>query len=52
LKFDTGYDPSRITIPKRFKDVVTERGPLDDMFLRGVAEAYQAAIVKLVDGAD
>lgn len=52
LKFDTGYDPSRIEIPKRFKDVVTEKGPIDEAFLTGIAEAYQAAILKLVDSDD
>jgi aldehyde:ferredoxin oxidoreductase len=49
LKFDTGYDPSQITIPKRCKAVVTQKGPIDETFLAAIAQAYRDAILKLTD---
>ena len=51
LKFKTGYDPARITISKRFRQIETFKGPLDEVFLKDVAEAYQKAVNDIVTAA-
>jgi aldehyde:ferredoxin oxidoreductase len=44
LKHKTGYDPGLVSIPKRFREVVTRKGPMDAAFMDGLAEAYQVAV--------
>lgn len=43
----TGFDPRRISIPKRFADVVTWKGPLDGAFLEHLRRAYAEKILEL-----
>jgi aldehyde:ferredoxin oxidoreductase len=52
LKFRTGYDPARVTISKRFRQIENFKGPLDEVFLGGVATAYQRAIQELMAESD
>ena len=41
LKYLTGYKPENITIPKRFGEVTTWKGPVDTVFMNAVASDYQ-----------
>lgn len=43
LKFECGYDPSQIVIPKRFKQVRTWKGPVDEAFMEKLSKSYQLA---------
>lgn len=43
LKFETGYEPARVTIPERFRSITTFKGALDRDFLDRTAQAYQEA---------
>ena len=53
LKFQTGYDPSQITIPKRFKEVENWKGPIDESFMARLSQSYSKAITQMVsDGFD
>jgi aldehyde:ferredoxin oxidoreductase len=47
LKFRTGFDPSRVAIPKRFKEVVTARGPIDEGYLNELGSLYGKAVADL-----
>jgi aldehyde:ferredoxin oxidoreductase len=49
LKFRSGYDPARVTIPKRFREVLSMKGR-DESFMALVAKEYQAAVSALVEG--
>ncbi len=51
LKFQTGYKPNDISIPKRFGEVSTWKGPLDAVFMNAIAVEYQAAVRKFADAA-
>jgi len=44
LKFQTGYDPSKIRIPRRFREVVTWKGELDERFMESLAGRYNEAV--------
>jgi aldehyde:ferredoxin oxidoreductase len=46
LKRMTGYDPALISIPERFREVVTRKGPVDAVFMEALAAAYCDAISK------
>jgi len=50
LKFQSGYDPSQTTIPKRFKEVKNWKGPIDESFLTRLSQRYQKAITELAQG--
>jgi aldehyde:ferredoxin oxidoreductase len=39
-RFTTGYDPAAVSIPKRFKEVVTWKGPLDEAYLNRLRASY------------
>ncbi|MDD4731600.1 MAG: aldehyde ferredoxin oxidoreductase C-terminal domain-containing protein [Desulfovibrio sp.] len=43
-RFATGYDPARVSIPKRFTEVVTWKGPLDVEYLRALQKEYARRI--------
>jgi aldehyde:ferredoxin oxidoreductase len=43
-RFATGYVPEEITIPKRFHEITTVKGPLDSAFLSSIMEEYGKAI--------
>ena len=47
LKCDTGFDPRKAVIPKRFSEVVTWKGGIDQDYLRAVKEGYSAAILAM-----
>lgn len=44
LKRMTGYDPKDVSIPKRFQEVVTKKGPIDPVFMEALAAGYRDAI--------
>ncbi len=50
LKFRTGYDPSRITIPERLRNVRNWKGAVDQGFLDDVCRGYQQAVRHLASG--
>jgi aldehyde:ferredoxin oxidoreductase len=43
----TGYRPEDVTIPKRFLEVTTSKGPMDGAFLAGLKDQYAKAIRSL-----
>jgi aldehyde:ferredoxin oxidoreductase len=52
LKFRSGYDPDKITIPKRFTEVRNWRGALDEAFLGKLSEKYVEAVRRLAAASD
>ena len=44
LKFQTGYDPDRVRIPKRYLEVVTWKGPMDEQYMLDLRKGYATAI--------
>jgi aldehyde:ferredoxin oxidoreductase len=49
LKYETGYNPENVSIPKRFGEVTTWKGPMDSAYMMSVAKDYQQAVRKLAD---
>lgn len=49
-RFATGFDPKGVTIPKRFTEVTTWRGRIDEDFLKKLKNAYAQRIIELADG--
>ncbi|MFW6235752.1 MAG: aldehyde ferredoxin oxidoreductase N-terminal domain-containing protein [Desulfovibrionales bacterium] len=49
LKFETGFDPDGVNIPKRYQEVVTWKGSLDPDLLQNLAGAYSGAIRSMAD---
>lgn len=47
LKFDSGYDPAQIKIPRRFHEITTWKGPLDAAYLSRLSSGYQQATREL-----
>ena len=43
-RFATGYIPEEVTIPKRFHEITTVKGPLDSAFLSNIMEEYGKVI--------
>jgi aldehyde:ferredoxin oxidoreductase len=43
----TGFNPASVNIPKRFTEVVTWKGPLDQTYLGALKEAYSKRILEL-----
>jgi aldehyde:ferredoxin oxidoreductase len=43
----TGFDPQTVRIPKRFGEVVTWKGPVDQAFMERLRQAYGQRIVAL-----
>lgn len=43
----TGFDPHAVTIPKRFTEVVTWKGPVNQTYLDALKEAYSKRILEL-----
>jgi len=46
-KFATGHDPSEVKIPKRYREIVTWKGPIDSQYLDDLQAAYAVEIRKL-----
>ncbi len=44
IKKESGYDPSRISIPLRFQEVKTLQGPMDTAFMEKLRSAYAEKI--------
>ncbi len=44
LRFRTGFDPDGISLPKRFYEVRTWKGPVDGVFMDTLAAAYKKAL--------
>jgi len=43
----TGFDPEGVTIPKRFTEVTTWKGPIDQSFLEALKSEYAKRILEL-----
>lgn len=43
-RFATGFDPNKIKIPKRFTEVITSKGPVDESFLQALKNEYAQRI--------
>ena len=43
----TGFDPKDVSIPKRFMQVITWKGPIDEAFLMNLKDAYARKIIEL-----
>lgn len=43
----TGYRPDEVTIPKRFSELTTGKGPVDGQFLESLKTAYAQRILEL-----
>ena len=44
----TGFDPESVSIPKRFAEVVTWKGPIDEAFLMALKREYATQIAKMI----
>jgi len=47
IRLATGFDPHSVTIPKRFTQVVTWKGPIDQNYLSELKAAYSNRILDL-----
>jgi aldehyde:ferredoxin oxidoreductase len=47
MRFATGYDPTTVALPQRFREVATWRGPIDASYLNALQTAYAVAIGQL-----
>ncbi len=45
----TGFDPKDVSIPKRFMQVITWKGPIDEAFLMNLKDAYARKIIELAN---
>lgn len=44
-RFATGFDPTSVSIPKRFTEVVTWKGPIDTEYLQSLKDEYAKRII-------
>jgi len=51
LKFQTGYDPDTVKIPKRYLEVVTWKGPMDEGYMQRLRTDYALAVRGLAQNA-
>ena len=47
LRMRSGYDPMNATIPKRYGEVVTWKGPIDTQYMETLRQTYAAKLVEL-----
>ena len=47
LRLATGFDPQGVKIPRRFTEVTTWKGKVDETFLFSLMEAYAKRIMDL-----
>jgi aldehyde:ferredoxin oxidoreductase len=47
MKFGSGFRPEEIKIPKRYREVVTWKGPIDGEYMDDLKEAYAKAVAGL-----
>ena len=50
IRVATGYDPVQVKIPKRFTEVTTWKGRVDEGFMETMRLKYAAAILKMGKG--
>jgi aldehyde:ferredoxin oxidoreductase len=48
-RLKTGFDPGSVKIPKRFKEIVTWKGPLDPNYLDSLQETYAQRIREMAN---
>ncbi|GAB6177463.1 aldehyde ferredoxin oxidoreductase N-terminal domain-containing protein [Desulfobaculum senezii] len=51
-KLACGFDPRAVKIPRRFLEVVTWKGGMDEAYLNEIKEKYAAAILDLANSAE
>ncbi len=49
VRIASGFHPESVTIPKRFREVTTWKGPVDPQYLQSLQTNYAAAIRALAD---
>jgi aldehyde:ferredoxin oxidoreductase len=49
LKFRSGFEPSKVKIPKRFSEVVSWKGKMEPVRLQDLAGAYSGAVRSMAD---
>jgi len=47
LRLATGFDPAAVKIPKRFTEVTTWKGPIDQKFLEELKKEYAKRIIEM-----
>ncbi len=47
LKFQCGYNPENVKIPKRYSEITTWKGPIDKEYMDNVRTSYIQAVKKL-----
>jgi aldehyde:ferredoxin oxidoreductase len=47
LRLGMGYDPARVTIPKRYTEVTTWKGPIDTDYMEALRAGYAARIMEM-----
>jgi aldehyde:ferredoxin oxidoreductase len=47
LRLGMGYDPAKVTIPKRYTEVTTWKGPIDTNYLEALRTGYAARIMEM-----
>jgi len=47
MRIKTGFDPTSVKIPERFKQVVTWKGPMDTNYLDSLQKAYAQKILEM-----
>jgi aldehyde:ferredoxin oxidoreductase len=52
MRVGSGYRPEKVSIPKRFSEVTTWKGPVDPQFLEALKGAYGARILDLAGVAE
>jgi aldehyde:ferredoxin oxidoreductase len=52
IRMATGYDPLTISIPKRFSEVSTWKGPIDRQYLEDLQRTYATAIKNIAQSDD
>jgi aldehyde:ferredoxin oxidoreductase len=52
LRVRSGYRPENVSIPKRFSEVTTWKGPVDPQFLGSLKDAYGERILELAGGSE
>jgi aldehyde:ferredoxin oxidoreductase len=46
-RFATGFDPRSVSIPKRFTEIVTWKGAIDEEYLQNLRDEYSKRIIEL-----
>jgi aldehyde:ferredoxin oxidoreductase len=49
MRMKTGYDPASVTIPKRFTEAITWKGPMDTNYLDSLQKAYAQKIREMAN---